>query len=62
LLLLTHEIVKDSNFKKFTNPKFVLYFRYQMLILFLFICHGISTRKQRRDLFGLRLKLPLLPV
>jgi len=23
-----------------------------------FICHGNSTRRQRRDLFGLRVKLP----
>jgi len=23
-----------------------------------FICQGISTRRQRRDLFGLRVKLP----
>jgi len=25
-----------------------------------FICQGISTRRQRSDLFGLRVKLPLV--
>jgi len=31
-----------------------------VLVWYLFICHGTSTRRQRRDLFGLRVKL--LPV
>jgi len=32
-------------------------------VRYLFICQGTSTRRQRSDLFGLRVKLPpVLPV
>jgi len=27
-----------------------------------FICQGTSTRRQQRDLFGLRIKLPLVTI
>jgi len=32
----------------------VIWFRFS----YLFICQGTSTRRQRSDLFGLRIKLP----
>jgi len=31
---------------------------HQLRFRYSFICQGTSTRRQRRDLFGLRVKLP----
>jgi len=41
-----------SNFTLITDNYYRLRFRFS------FICQGTSTRRQRSDLFGLRVKLP----